>query len=226
MLRILTVMPTDTFPNKWYAVFKENANFQIICSAARKDEILWRLPHTQLVLLDVSLGQSTIRSITRFVVEKDPHLPVLVMGVEFSAEKLLSYIESGASGYILKNDSLSLAQKKIVAASRGEMLISPEMASLLIKRIRKLSQLHRRNRLSMSVKRDRLGELSRREKEVLVLISQGYSNNRIAQELYIEYGTVKNHVHRILKKLEVSSRYQAINIYRNVNETAVRYAIA
>ena len=59
-----------------------------------------------------------------------------------------------------------------------------------------------------------LHELTSREREVLSLIGAGYSNREIADELVIGWGTVKNHVHNILKKLETNSRHEAAAIYR------------
>lgn len=71
-----------------------------------------------------------------------------------------------------------------------------------------------------------LHELTSREREVLSLIGAGYSNREIADELVIGWGTVKNHVHSILKKLETNSRHEAAAIYRIHARQSTSLAVA
>jgi DNA-binding NarL/FixJ family response regulator len=73
-------------------------------------------------------------------------------------------------------------------------------------------------------RRTQLDELTAREYEVLTLINNGRTNRDIAGELVIEYGTVKNHVHNILAKLEVKSRHEAASIYRMEQQPALAAA--
>ncbi|MCA9873960.1 MAG: response regulator transcription factor, partial [Anaerolineales bacterium] len=123
------------------------------------------------------------------------------------------YIEAGAAGYILQNESVEEMMQKLVAAHEDRAIIAPTVAAALMER---LSQLTNRQ-LPMSyieARESQFGELTPREQEVLQLITQGCTNQEIANELVVECGTVKNHVHNILKKLEVNNRHEAASVYR------------
>ena len=131
----------------------------------------------------------------------------------------LDFIEAGASGYILETESADTLVSRIHSAARGEVIISPEMTAQIIKRISQISLRYRRNGLSAVSNQNQLQSLSSREKQVLDLLSQGHTNDEIAQQLFITCGTVKNHVHHILKKLNVTNREQATSIYRSLTDT-------
>ena len=90
---------------------------------------------------------------------------------------------------------------------RGEPIIAPAVTALLIARVSELAtSQHQQGKNS----RAKLTELTERELEVLHLLKNGYSNRAIAEELVLEIGTVKNHVHHILQKLNVTSRRAAM----------------
>jgi DNA-binding NarL/FixJ family response regulator len=86
---------------------------------------------------------------------------------------------------------------RIVAA--GDMYISPRVTRVYVQRQRRYNEV-----------RDRLIELTDREREVLRLVGAGYDNEQIGNELTISYDTVKNHLRNIYAKLGVTNRYQAI----------------
>jgi DNA-binding NarL/FixJ family response regulator len=129
----------------------------------------------------------------------------LVFGVAEMEEIVLRYIEAGASGCVFGEDSVDDLLTNIRAIHNGEAHISPELAASLIARLAELAAL----RPSASLKSNSSQELTPREEEVLDLIGRGLSNQEIANYLVIEVGTVKNHVHSILQKLDVNSRQDA-----------------
>jgi DNA-binding NarL/FixJ family response regulator len=131
---------------------------------------------------------------------------VLVVGLTKAQEEvILRYIEAGAAGYVLADDSVEDLLRNIRAVYNGEALVSPEVAAAMISRIAELAQPYSTIEPGM----DEVTELTPREREVLDLIGAGLSNQEIAVRLVIEVGTVKNHVHNILRKLDVSSRQDA-----------------
>ena len=93
----------------------------------------------------------------------------------------------------------------IRAAQEGKVFVSPEIAAAMVERISDLAQMF--SDVENSVTDD--ADLTPRELEVLKLIGEDLTNQQIAEELVIEVGTVKNHVHSILEKLNVSSRGEA-----------------
>jgi DNA-binding NarL/FixJ family response regulator len=130
---------------------------------------------------------------------------VVVLGLAESEAEILRYVEAGAAGYVLKDDSVEELLSNIRAIHRGEAVVSPEIAAALMSRVTELAQLF----TDVDVGAGANPELTDREQEILGLISQGMTNREIAEALIIEVGTVKNHVHNILNKLNVSSRHEA-----------------
>jgi DNA-binding NarL/FixJ family response regulator len=114
-------------------------------------------------------------------------------------------LEAGAAAYVGESASLAALVEAIAAAARGELVCSPRIASALAQRVSALASME------LPARRP-LDRLSPREREVLGLIADGLTDRQIATRLCIEHRTVKNHVHRILKKLGASSRREAARL--------------
>jgi DNA-binding NarL/FixJ family response regulator len=134
-----------------------------------------------------------------------PELKIIVVGVPNTDEDILSCIEDeGAAGYLLTDASLDDLMNNVQAVMRGETLCSPRIASLAFSRVFKLVRQVNHNRPHNGT------SLTRREAEIVNLIEKGLSNKEIALQLHIELSTVKNHVHNLLDKLQLHSRYSAV----------------
>lgn len=138
-------------------------------------------------------------------------LRIIVMGLPEIPAVILPYIEAGASGFVLRTDSVPELLQNIRSAAQDKALITPEMAALLMEKIARLSE----KLAELAVDISDYEELTEREREVLDLVAAGRTNQEIADALVIEVGTVKNHVHNILSKLKVHSRRDA-SIYRSL----------
>jgi DNA-binding NarL/FixJ family response regulator len=136
----------------------------------------------------------------------------------------LKYVEAGAAGYILQDESVETMVHKLQAAKEEKALVSPSVAAIMMERLTHLANLDLP--LNYMESRDSLiDELTTREEEVLGLVAEGCTNKEIANELVIECGTVKNHVHSILKKLEVNSRYEAASIFQTQQRPSPALAV-
>jgi DNA-binding NarL/FixJ family response regulator len=133
-------------------------------------------------------------------------LKTIVVGVPDMEEDILACIErDGAAAYLLMESSLSDLIGTIQAVMNGETVCSPRIASLAFQRMAMLAR-----QISVVQPQSCNGpSLTRRESEVCRLIDDGLSNKEIAVRLHIEVSTVKNHIHNILDKLNVSNRYAA-----------------
>ena len=127
------------------------------------------------------------------------------MGLAESREEILRYVEAGAAGYILQDDSVDDLLAKVRTTHGGEAIISPEIAAALMSRVAELAQSPSKPEAGQADP----AELTSREREILELIGEDLTNQEIAERLVVEVGTVKNHVHNILQKLNVSSRREA-----------------
>lgn len=162
-----------------------------------------------VVLISPRLPENGSIKLTRILVRKAPSIRILVLGISESREQVLQYIEAGASGYVIRESSVDDLLSVIRAAHAGKALVSPEVASILIHRVKTLS----RTFMEAGISPPDITNLTARELEVLQLVTNNLSNQQISERLVIGLGTVKNHVHNILDKLGVANREEAANLY-------------
>ena len=197
MIRVLVVHQTRLISSIITRVLNEEEDIAVVAHATTTEEALRRLDETrcEIVLVAATLPENGALEVTKAVAEMDVPTKVLVIGLPKSKNAILQYVAAGASGYVLQEVTTERLLDHIRAASHDEAIISPDIAAALMEHVNELAQIST--------------QLTPREREVLELIGDDYSNQQIADELYIEVGTVKNHVHNILKKLDVSSRHEA-----------------
>lgn len=152
-----------------------------------------------VVLLDTARPDG-VESAQR-VAAKLPRAKMIALAVPESEEELILLVESGVLGYVTREDSLAQLVTAIVNVVREQMVGSPKVRTLLIRRVRALAAEFRPPVEAV---------LTTRERQILDLIAVGMTNKGIANELEIEPATVKNHVHNILHKLGVSTRAAAV----------------
>ena len=148
-----------------------------------------------IAILDVSTP--SMLQVMRSLVERHANVRLLALGVDGSDGAVLACAEAGAAGYLPSESGPDELVAAIDSVQRDELVCSPHVAAVLFRRI------------ATHVPADRSAEstpLTRREQEVLALVDRGLSNKEIAAQLSISLTTVKNHVHRILEKLQVSRR--------------------
>jgi two-component system, NarL family, nitrate/nitrite response regulator NarL len=158
-----------------------------------------------IVVMDIEMPVMDGVQATRLIREQVPSARVLILTVSDSDDYLLEAIRVGAQGYLLKNLRPSELYSMVRAAMRNESPLSPGIAKRLLGQIRD-GAAHR------PVTPDAGPEtpaLTRRELEVLRLVADGISNKEIASTLFITEGTVKNHIHNALEKLQLENRTQA-----------------
>jgi DNA-binding NarL/FixJ family response regulator len=126
---------------------------------------------------------------------------VIVLTSFAEDDRVLPAIRAGAAGYLLKNVAPAELARAVRAAHAGEALIDPSVAARLVAQLADGG--------GEGSERSGLEALTRREREVLDLVAEGYANKRIALELGISEKTVKAHVGRVLAKLGVADRTQA-----------------
>lgn len=213
MIRILLAHPSRLVADSMRSALDQQPDVYVAGCATTAEELHFLLPHGNVVLLGTELEDAAALDILNSIRTTHPHIKVLVMGVDDRPETIVHYVEAGAVGYILQEESVERVVEKLQAAHEERAIVSPSVAAALIQRLTHLANLdlplaHANGR------QEQLEELTSREREVLNLITEGCTNLEIAEELVIECGTVKNHVHNILKKLEVNSRYEAATIFQ------------
>jgi DNA-binding NarL/FixJ family response regulator len=158
-------------------------------------------------LVDLGLPDADGRDFIRGVSREQPGALTMVVTVFGDVEHIVSSLEAGAAGYLLKDTALSEIGQRIIELHVGGSPISPSVARHLIGRFLKADKL-----LSASaVTFDALEKpLSTREMEVLRLVEKGLSYDEIAQVMGITWNTVTGYLRRVYQKLQVNSRGEAV----------------
>lgn len=194
------------------ALLQHESDFYLIGSAYTLDQLQHLLPSCTLLLITSSLEDSSIAETIAAARDTQPDVKIVVSGIEQKPEQILLYVEAGADGYILQNESVDKLLQKTRAAVNDRAIVSPEVAARLFDRVAELAD-HALSATRLTEKTDGIEALTPRELDVLQLIQRGHTNRQIAEELFISVGTAKNHVHNILRKLDVSNRNAAAAIY-------------
>jgi DNA-binding NarL/FixJ family response regulator len=162
-----------------------------------------------VVVLDSVLPVLAERGILRELHQLNPAIRVVMVGMEADEAVFLRVVQTGAVGYILKDASAAEVARTIRAVAAGEAVCPAALSGVLFQWVARhkpaLPSLHLKNRLG----------LSRREQQLVGLIQQGLTNKEMASRLNLSEQTVKNHVHRMLRKVGVPDRLAIVEACRN-----------
>ncbi len=181
------------------SLINETADFQVVGEVSSGPEAV-RVALAQqpdLVLMDVHMPEGGGVEAVRQLREARPDLPVLMLTVSEKDGDLLEAIRAGARGYLLKNVDPEDLLKALRQAAVGQAVIDPALTERLF------------HHLQSSAANS---SLSLRETEILQLVAEGCTNREIATRLYVSENTVKTHIARILGKLDVTTRSQAVSL--------------
>jgi DNA-binding NarL/FixJ family response regulator len=202
-VRVLIVDDHDLFRSGLRNLL-EDEGVQVVGEASAGQEALTivRDIAPDVVVMDLNMpGMGGVEA-TRHISTIAPLTRVVMLTISDQDNDVIDAILAGACGYLLKDSSIQELIAGIRAASRGESLISPTIASKVLQRVRASST-------QPAIETTIRAELSEREIEVLKLIANGKDNAMIAGELHISPKTVKNHISNILMKLQIDNRIQA-----------------
>ena len=211
MLRVLIVDDPAISYRSFRDLSSKEEDMRVVSITHSSEEARLHLRHSDVILVGSALPEAT--ALVEEINANHPHLKVLVSGIEEEATQILNYVEAGAAGYLVGEETPERMLQKVRATAEGEALVSRSVAASLISRVATLAN-HTPAAVHHSLSHVNCEELTPRQNEVLSLIhDERLSNQEIANRLHIEVGTVKNHVHHILKKLGLHDRYEAAAAY-------------
>ncbi|MBI4216663.1 MAG: response regulator transcription factor [Chloroflexi bacterium] len=156
-----------------------------------------------LILMDVRMPGVDGLEATRLIKEELPTTKIVMLTVSDEEGDVFEAIKLGAQGYLSKDLKPNQLFEFIKGAAEGEIAITPGIASKILQEFRQHPPRRAEPKKLPGL------ELTAREKEVLRLVAEGDTNKQIALTLFVAEGTVKNHFHNILVKLQLKNRAQA-----------------
>ena len=153
-----------------------------------------------VVLLDVHMPDGGGRAVLEACRRDHPEVKFLALSVSDAAEDVIGLIRAGARGYVTKTISSEELADAIRRVADGDAVFSPRLAGFVLDAFA--------SRADVPVADPELDQLTNREREVLRLLARGYAYKEIAKELFISIKTVETHVSNVLRKLQMSNRYE------------------
>jgi len=198
-IRVLIVDDQPVVRQGLRAFLELQEGLEIVGEAVDGEEAVEAASHLRpdVVLMDLVMPRLDGVAAMRILRERVPGARVIVLTSFLDDDKLLPALRAGAAGYLLKNAQPQELVRAVRAAHAGQALLDPVVAARLV------------DTLAATGDEDPLERLTQRERQVLMLIGEGYTNKRIAQHLFVSEKTVKSHVGHVLAKLGVSDRTQA-----------------
>jgi two-component system, NarL family, nitrate/nitrite response regulator NarL len=203
-IRILLIEDNRLLREGIAALLEKEQDFEVIAKAEDGDAIeklknAQKSPH--IILLDLGLQKTNSLLLMKKVHKEFPEIKVIAMDIIPSQVDVVEFIEAGGDGMLLKNASIDDFSDTIRKVVQGEKILPSVLTNSLFIQIIENSTLTSED-IQESI------NLTRREREIVSLISEGLSNKEIAQQLNIATFTVKSHVHNILEKLDLRTRLE------------------
>lgn len=180
-------------------ILEKHGSIQVIGSAKDLPGLLsiYQTQPPDVVLMDVAMPQQDGIAVTRALLEQHPDAAVLMLTSYEDEATVVAALDAGAKGFLLKKAEVNEMISAIQATFQGKRSLSPDALEALIR--------------ARTTTRHPNDELTEREQDVLQLLVQGMTNPQIAGQLHITISTVKFHVGAIFKKLDVSTRTEAVS---------------
>ncbi|TWT27538.1 response regulator transcription factor [Planomicrobium sp. CPCC 101110] len=198
MIRILLVDDHEMVRIGVSAYLQAQKDMEVIGEAANgKEAVEMALAlRPDVILMDMVMPIMNGAEATESIITQWPEAKIMIVTSFLDDDKVYPALKAGAVSYILKTSKASRIAESIRDTMNGTPVLEPEVMSKMMKQMRHSHVLH--------------DDLTEREMEILLLMASGYSNQEIADELFIAIKTVKTHVSNLLAKLEVHDRTQAV----------------
>ncbi len=177
-----------------------DGSIKVVGEASNGEECLKKLEefNPEVLLLDINMPGKNGIDVLKKMKDNQSQIKVLILTVHNELEYLMSAVDIGVDGYILKDSESSELKKAIRVIRDGESYIQPKLIPAMNNQL-----------INRDADKDKIASLTNRELEVLVQVANGMFNKEIATNLNISERTVKNHISNIFKKIDVSDRTQA-----------------
>ncbi len=204
-IRILLIEDNRLLRDGLKAMLKKQEDMNVVETVGNGENILAIMGKykPEVLLLDLGLRSRSSLNLVKLVKKNFPGSKIIAMDLIPLQADVLEFVQAGVSGFILKDATIADFLKTIRSVVKGLQVLPPNLTASLFSQIVE----HAVNRSSPAEIIESV-RMTKREKQVIELISEGHTNKEIAQELHLSTYTVKSHVHNILEKLALSTRVQ------------------
>jgi len=211
-IRILLVEDNRILRDGIKALIDKQSDLRVVGSTGGNNDTLEQTrnlkPH--VVLLDLGLRNTNGVRVVTTVAKELPQTKIIGMGLIPSQLDIVEFVEAGAAGFILKDATVEDVLGTIRAVARGIKILPPLLTESLFTHVVNHALRNGKGKLPNAVR------MTKREREIIVLIAEAMSNKEIAGRLNLSTHTVKSHIHNILEKLALHSRLEiATHSYQN-----------
>jgi DNA-binding NarL/FixJ family response regulator len=212
-MKILIVDKHILFRDGLKSMLSEQPDLKIVGSAGSIKDALAKTVeyHPDIVLLNIDLPDGSGLELIEEILVRRPETNIVVLSEQEDEDMFLAAIRKGAKGYLQKNIPISELIKSIRALSAGQVAVTRRMTKELLNEVQRVSRVRRTKEIDYGV-------LTFREMEVMKCLGVGNSNAEIADQLSISENTVRVHVYKILKKLNLRNRREVYHFYRRQND--------
>ncbi|GAA2601087.1 response regulator transcription factor [Dactylosporangium fulvum] len=207
VIRVLLADDHHLVRTGFRVILETEDDFEVVGEAADGEQVV-RLAATagpDVVLMDVEMPGVDGLEATRRITAAGGGPAVLILTTFDRDDYLFAALEAGASGFLLKNGTPEALIDAVRVLARGDALLAPELTRRVIAKFARPGPAG-----TTRTQGERLAELTPREHEVLVALAGGATNAEIATDLHLGEATVKTHVSRVLTKLGLRDRTQAV----------------
>jgi DNA-binding NarL/FixJ family response regulator len=185
-------------------LINEQPDLKVVAVSGGNRDTLERIrsSNPRVVLMDLGLRNENGLRIVAMLAKEMPHTRVIGMGLIPSQLDIVEFVEAGAAGFILKDATIEEVLGTIRSVARGVGVLPPPLTGSLFTHVVDQALQRAKGKISDAVR------MTKREREIIILIAEGMSNKEIAQRLNLSTYTVKSHVHNILEKMALHSRLE------------------
>jgi len=212
MIKIVIVDDHQLFREGVKRILDFENSFEVVAEGDDGNEVLslYEENKPDVILMDINMPRMNGVDATEVLLKEHPEAKVIILSIHDDESYVTHALKTGALGYMLKEmDAESIIQAIKVVAEGGSYL-HPKVTHNLITEFRRLSEREHKGAFQQNDIRRPYHLLTKRECEVLQLLTDGQSNRTIGETLFISEKTVKNHVSSILQKMAVNDRTQAV----------------
>jgi DNA-binding NarL/FixJ family response regulator len=206
-IRLLLIEDNRLLRDGIHSILKAHKDINIIAASGDGKHTLVRIKELKpnVILLDLGLRSQNSLHVVEIVKKDFPDAKIIVMDLAPVQADILQYVKAGANGFILKDASLNEFLITIRTVAEGSTVLPPLLVDSLFSQIVDYAVREGKTKLKEAVR------MTSREREVIVLLSEGLTNKEIAQKIHVSTYTVKSHIHNIMEKLALHTRLEIAN---------------